>query len=63
MRWRVADKKRHFLLFCERECAHIQIDYGDNDENTPLYGTRDQAKADADLICSALNARDTPSQN
>ena len=61
MRWRVVDKETHFIVMCERPKAHISISYGDNSANIPIYGTRNEARLDAELICLALNRRDTKS--
>lgn len=57
-RWRVAELKTHFAIECERPCYHIEIHYGDHAHNIPNFGTKDQARADAECIAAALNARD-----
>ena len=57
-RWRVIEHVHAFLIFCERDRSHICITFGSDKYNIPLYGTREQAKVDADTICAALNLRD-----
>lgn len=57
-RWRVVERKYCFDIMCERPAAHITIEYGDASMNIPRFGTKDQARADAEAIVSALNARD-----
>lgn len=57
-RWRVVEHKYSFTVECERKRAHIRIDYGDNEFNIPNFGTKGQARADAEIIAKALNERD-----
>lgn len=41
-----------------RDFSHIRLVYGDNIYNIPNYGTKEQARADAEFIADALNKRD-----
>jgi len=59
-RWRVVENKYSFTVECDRPRPHITIVYGDGPMNIPNYGTKDQARADAETIAKALNARDMP---
>lgn len=59
-RWRIFETKTQFRVACERPSAHIEVNYGDHKHNIPHYGTKDQARADAECIVAALNARDCP---
>ena len=58
-RWRVVENRYCFTIQCERPREHITIVYGDNPMNIPNYGTKAQARSDAETIAAALNARDT----
>jgi hypothetical protein len=57
-RWRVVENKYCFTIECERPKEHITIVYGDTPMNIPNYGTKDQARADAETMAKALNDRD-----
>jgi hypothetical protein len=57
-RWRVVENKYSFTIECGRARPHITIVYGDTEANIPIYGTKDQAKADAQAMTDALNRRD-----
>ncbi|HEY8751620.1 MAG TPA: hypothetical protein VIM11_26800 [Tepidisphaeraceae bacterium] len=59
-RWSIRERKYCFDVMCERPAAHITIEYGDNSHNIPRFGTKDQARADAETIVKALNQRDGP---
>lgn len=59
LRWRVVEGQYQFLVKCERDGAHIKITYGDTAHNIPRYGTKDDARRDAETICDALNTRDS----
>ena len=59
-RWRVVENKYSFTVECGRPRPHITIVYGDGPMSITNYGTKDQAKADAETIAKALNARDMP---
>lgn len=58
VRWRMVERKYCFDVMCERPAAHITVEYGDSSHNIPRFGTKDQARADAELITMALNERD-----
>lgn len=59
-RWYLIEKEFCFYVACERDGLHIRIVYGDNGSNRPLYGSKDEACADAETIIKALNERDCP---
>ena len=51
--WTVISKQYSFLVNQGRKRSSIEICHGDTDINIPLYGTREQAEADARLIAAA----------
>ena len=57
-RWRLVERKYCFDVMCERPKPHITIEYGDYNHNIPNFGTKEQARADGELIVAALNNRD-----
>lgn len=57
-RWYLVEKQYCFYVACERDGLHIQISYGDHSANIPRYGTKDEARADAETIIKALNERE-----
>jgi hypothetical protein len=62
-RWFLIEKEFCFYVACERDGMHIRIVYGDNSSNRPRYGSKDEARADAETIVKALNERDTVSSH
>ena len=59
-RWRVVENKYSITVECGRPRPHITIVYGDAAVNIAIYGTKEQAKSDAEAIAAALNIRDMP---
>ena len=58
-RWRIVERQYCFDVMCERPGAHITIEYGDTSHNIPRFGTKADARSDAETIVAALNARDS----
>lgn len=53
-KWAAQERPTLFLVFAgEQKRASIEVAYGDNSWNIPNYGTKDQARANAELIALA----------